>query len=246
VERKIGVNVISLLPWSIRNLNSSLGLAATVGFSGVQLLPLENMSRTNLDQIPRHFVISYEGAWNSGTFSGVAKRLLGISGEEDPTLKDWLIFGKKPLAKARLELIKTKFPDALPVIHSAGRGILEMHPELRLRDIDYIKNDVSVVWDTEHVVRVGRHGEKPLTTDWRRFLGILDHKNIKLIHYKPDLPGLLPTSETGEMLLRLAELTTCPVVLEARPPNSHFTDREIFGKIDWLQGHFGFLESIFS
>jgi hypothetical protein len=241
--QRLGVSVISLLPWSIRSFHFAIGLAASVGFSGIQLLPIRGLNERNLFELCENFVISVEGAWNSGNLLGAAKRLLGISGEEDPTLKDVLIFGETMAVKSRMEIIKKRFQSAIFINHGAGIGPVEMNPELGVPDRAYAKNEVDVVWDNEHITRKGRHGEPPVTTDWRKFLQTLDPTRIKMIHYKPSYPT---PEEAKEMLIKLSQITSCPVVLEARPPNSHFVTRSIRSKVIWLKRHYDFMESILS
>jgi hypothetical protein len=241
MRRKIGVSVISLLPWSIISLPLAVGIAGSAGFSGIQLLPLRGMNGKNIWEISDNFVISIENAWNSGTLSGTLKRLFRLSGEKNPTLKDWLFFGETPDVKRRMGIIKDRFPDALYVVHSAGRGIVEIHPELRLRDIDYARIGIDVVLDTEHWIRGGRHGEPPVTTDWRRFLQILNPNQIKLIHFKPGYPS---AQEARAILLELAKITNCPVILEARPPLVHLVKWNISEKMVWLMEHYNFMNKI--
>lgn len=116
------------------------------------------------------------------------------------------------------------FPDAIFSAHDWHyQEPIEMHPEAGLSIKEYAERSYGLVWDTVHVLRMGRHGEAPVTDDWRRLFEQVGG-NIRLIHFKD---GADP-----EMLRTLAEATDCPIILETRPPIKVMMSRSDL--IGWL------------
>ena len=89
-------------------------------------------------------------------------------------------------------------------------GAMEMHPEREMTAGNYALYPHGLVWDTEHVIRPGRHGEPPITDNWENLLEEVKY-NIRLIHVKNSAPP--------EMLKALAENTSSsiPVIFEDMP-----------------------------
>lgn len=212
----MGISVICAIPWSLgeHGLGRSLDLANEAGFDGLQILPMRGWSGLTfleLLTIPKRRVLSFESAWNCGTFFEAIMRHLHIAGESNPLLHDWLLFGRCEEIIDRNDLIYNLFKKtALRVVHNPmDFGMLEMHPELQVRINFYADHPVGLVWDTEHVLRPGRHGEPPVTKNWPELLEKIKH-NIGLIHVK--------NNADPKMLKALAYETDCPVIFEGRPP----------------------------
>ena len=213
MNRRIGVSVVCMLPWSLgRNgLARAAIMARLAGFQGLQILPMRGWDELTFTEASPNQIISFELAWNCGSLWKAVLRHLHLAGEESPLLHDWLLFGKCDDTERRAEMIfhhfqKTSMFITHDVIHV---GVMEMHPELDLEVGVYADYPHGLVWDTEHVIRSGRHGQPPITDDWEKLLDEVGH-NIRLIHVKDPI--------NPKMLKALAEKTTCPVIFEARPP----------------------------
>ncbi len=224
MTRIIGVSVVSLLPWSLgkKGLARSIRIAHEAGYAGVQALPFKSWDPSSFDSIDRDAVISYEGPWNTGFFSGALRRLFGRAGEEEPTLLDWLLFGSGE--KQILGRLVDCFPAALYVVHHKGEDPLEINPEAGLTVADYLSYEPGLVWDTEHVRRPRRDGQGgPVAENWYELWRELDPAQIKLIHFnargralKEFLAG--EVNDLAIMLHNVAQTTTCPIVVEIPPP----------------------------
>jgi len=217
MSRKIGVSIVCMVPWSLwqNGLGRAIIMAHDAGFDGLQILPMRGWNQLTFPEIPKEKIISCENAWNYGSFWGAVLRRFHIAGEDKPLFKDWALFGDEKSSQYVYDLICRKFPNSLMVSHDLyyrAFGPLELNPEMEI-SVPYERLDCSFVWDTEHVVRSGRHGERPVTDNWERLLDKIGH-NIKLIHVK--------SSADPKMLKALAKETDCPVIFEDRPP---------FGKI---------------
>ncbi|MFA6048061.1 MAG: hypothetical protein WCV59_05465 [Parcubacteria group bacterium] len=213
MNRKIGVSVVCMLPWSLgRNgLARATIMAHNAGFSGLQILPLRGWDPLTFTEASPDQIISFELAWNCGSLCKAILRHLHLAGEENPLFHDWLLFGKCAATERRAEMMfryfqRTSMFITHDVIHV---GVMEMHPELDLETGVYANYPHGLVWDTKHVIRSGRHGQPPVTEDWVRLLDEVGH-NIRLIHVKYPV--------NPKMLKALAEKTNCPVIFEARPP----------------------------
>jgi len=217
MNRKIGVSVISMFPWSLgkNGLARSVMMAHEAGFQGLQILPMRGWDHFTFSGVLGEQIISFELAWNCGSFWKAILRHLHLAGEENPLLHDWFLFGKCDATERRAEMMfryfqRTSMFITHDVIHV---GVMEMHPERDLEICDYASYPHGLVWDTEHVIRSGRHGQPPITDDWERLLDEVGH-NIRLIHVKAPM--------NPKMLKALAEKTTAdvPVIFESLPFDS--------------------------
>jgi len=222
-----------MLPWCLGRygLNRSATLAYDAGFQGLQILPMRGWDHLTFSGISSEKIISFELAWNCGplgsaiirsshAFSlkvlryfklGALTEALPSPNENRPLITDWFLFGNCDATERRAELMfhhfqKTSMFITHDVIHA---GVVEMHPELDLEVGIYANYPYGLVWDTEHVIRSGRHGQPPVTDDWEKLLDEVGH-NIRLIHVKDPV--------NPKMLEALAKKTTCPVIFETRPP----------------------------
>jgi len=173
MNRKIGVSVVCMLPWSLgRNgLARSVMMAYEACFSGLQILPMRGWDHLTFSGILSEQIISFELAWNCGSFWKAILRHLHLAGEENPLLHDWLLFGKCNAIEHRTELIFHHFQKtSMFITHDVTHvGVIEMHPELEFDIGIYANYPHGLVWDTEHVIRSGRHGNCLLLTTGRGY-----------------------------------------------------------------------------
>jgi hypothetical protein len=246
MSRKIGINVVSMVPFSLGRggLARALGIASEAGFDGLQLLPLRFWNAFTFFDILKEKIISFELAWNCGSIWGAILRHSHLTGEENPTLKDWILFGKCETVEDCAELIFRNFQKtSMFVTHdTVHAGVIEMHPELEMMADDYADYHHGLVWDTEHVLRFGHHGEPPVTLDWIDFLEEVKG-NIHLIHAKPFSMFHRKEHEYEAMLTMLGEKTKCPVIFEGKPPFSTMLSRRKM--ISWLKEQRTFLSYFF-
>lgn len=239
MSRKIGVSVISLLPWSLgkNGLFNAWKLARIAGFDGLQLLPMRGWDKVTPKTIPPNFVISFEDAWNCGKLLPSIGRELHLLGENHPRFHDVVLFGACTEVKERFNALFTHLGGtAMLVTHNSRQaGVLEMNPE------DNHTRHGGVCWDTKHVVRSGTNGESPITRDWRTLLEIVRH-NVRLIHVNDSAPI------DPKMLVALAEATDCPVIYEAKPPLKHILHSPFGARkrmLKWLEERRMYLEEFF-
>lgn len=228
MARKIGLNVVMTFPWCLGfgGLHRAIKLSRLAGYDGLQILPLRGWSAGDFEGVDPERIIAMEDAWNHGPFLSALARQAGLIGEPAPLFHDWLLFGPSGKTIAdRLALMRSIFPDAIfPAHKPSGTDPIEMHPEAGLSIKEYAERPYGLVWDTAHVLRMGRHDEAPVTNDWRKLFAQVSG-NIRLIHVKD---GADP-----EMLKALAEVTDCPVILETRPPIKVIINQ--LSLIDWLE-----------
>lgn len=260
MERKIGVSVASLLPWSLGKdgIYKSIEIAVEKsGFNGLQILP---MRRWQAEETLGDWVISFEDAWNSGSFFGAIEREIyqfvtrkKCAMEEKPRFYDWFLFGNREEACDIAYHFRQEFWRAIYISNEwpsysakADYNAIELCPEMfpmRKQNIfDQICAISNIAFDTEHVTRKGRHGEPPIAEcwKWRDLIELIEPERIKLIHVKPHFPA---GSELPQMLATLAKKTKdtmCPVILEAKP-----IFRSKKKTIDWLKEHLDFLRMHF-
>lgn len=234
--RRIGVNVVTLLPFSLGKfgLGRASLLAYEAGFDGLQIMPLRDWGHITFSGISAKRIISFELAWNCGSLFGAVLRHLHLAGENKPRLRDWLLFEKCDIASYRTDLIFQHYrKTSLFVSHDVAHvGVMEMNPENKLAPAIYANYARGICWDTEHIIRPGRHGEPPVTDNWRNLLDKVG-RNIRLIHVK--------SSADPEMLRALAKAAPgCPVILED-PPIIRFRGKTL----EWLKGRREFLGKYF-
>lgn len=231
--RKYGVNVVSLLPWSLgsRGPERSIEIAIKAGFDGIQALPMHGWNYENIVGWSKD-VISYEDAWAYGTFWQALLRQLGFLDFPAPLFQD-LIFGKRemPEISSAIKCFHDGYDvrgNNLALEVKASRGVLADY-------VSYCKNGGHVVWDTKHIRGYRDIGfeENPVNressiVDWRELLYSSSIGAIKLIHVNPikDLhetemllairPSYCPLTN---MLMGLSVVcdNDVPVILEVRP-----------------------------
>ena len=101
MRRKYGISTISLVPWSFghKGFEKSLDIAEELGLDGIQALPMRgwtlepSLYARYLDDPWDKLIISFEGAWNSGTVIQALKRRFGFGKEGYPTFLDLYLFG---------------------------------------------------------------------------------------------------------------------------------------------------------
>lgn len=226
--RVCAVSVVTLVPWSLGPLGQRMS-AWIANLAGVklQVLPLRGWNPPFY--LPQGMVVSLEEAWNGGSLAGVVRRqVLKVSGEEDPLLVDWLLYGAKKSSAARYNALTQAYSQALEIIHASGNLPLEVNPECRMSWIDLCTYQPGLVIDTLHLGEVGRHQEPPVCRGEREveaFLDCLDPSRILAIHVNargPELKALLSGQNcwTAMVLRYLGEKTRdskCPVVMEFSP-----------------------------
>lgn len=233
-ERLFGVNVASLLPYSLGKygFKRSIKIAVDSGFDGLHILPLRGWNNIPKRGIPQKYIISFQEAWNGGSFISAIRREFKqrttgkYLDEQNPLLIDWLLFGSWRNSYAKMELFFERFPWAFysyyrdPIVRRGLKELIELCPELGwngVRRLQRLHEPTGFVWDVEHITRKGRQGEPPLTKDWRSLLDKLKPEEIKLIHVTTNLHEI---AELPEMLRALAEKTSetmCPIILEDKP-----------------------------
>lgn len=261
MKRQIGISVASLLPWSLGKdgFRRSIDLIAKADFDGLQILPFrgwifcddedEYGKKTNLDAsgvsgLNSDLVISFEDAWNSGSFFGALQReavqliTRKCIREHKPRLWDWFLFGSREQSEKAVQGFIKYFPQAIYVSNGWPKYIkreygTELCPEMIPKSDKSTRDEIfdrisrilnSIVWDTKHILRGRRHGEPPiaLTTNsshdnWRELLEKIHVEQIKLIHVKPKFPSELELHKMLNSLAKKTQGTLCPVILEDKP-----------------------------
>lgn len=174
-KRQLGVSVITLIPWSYGpgGFGRALRLAKRAGFDGLQVLPLRGWGLLGYPKYWDNGVISWEDAWNTGSFWEVPLRHLGRR-PDGPLFLDWVLFPNK----------KAPVLGATYVAHYLDSfGVVEVHPELSLDPEWYAQqafNGFRFCIDTHHLTRPHRViGDK---LDWENILLALPTKSVELIH----------------------------------------------------------------
>lgn len=194
--RKYGVSAISLLPLSFLGMGITIFIAKILGFDGIQAGPLRGW-RVNSKYDSS--VISYEDAWNYGTFWEALKNIF----KEDynkPTILDLVIFRSK------------KYPgaiNALNCIHTVPKilgpnEVVEIQPELSLDRnfyLELIGKYVFLCFDTCHAQRPHRVSGKRMLP-WMERDSRVFAPYIQLIHVHPTLKELIPFLRDSESELR--------------------------------------------
>jgi hypothetical protein len=218
-RRRFYVNAASLIPWSLGSggPKRAVELAAKAGFDGLQLLPLRGWTLDTIGTIPEGVIVAYEDAWNQGTLAGAVSRQLGMVGDEQPLLLDWMLFGSKPLDVTHFGQL---FHKALKIVHNTWDfGSYEINPEG-----GFPRPGKPVVWDTLHIRRPRRDGALSTLSHWRTLLAQLEAR-INLIHVHPTIGAETESlragceSELNTMIRVLGKHTpkAVPIVLEVAP-----------------------------
>jgi len=179
-------------------------------------------------------VIAYEKAWNKGTFCQGLARFFGFKDKPNPTLIDWVLFGKNP--DRSLEFIKLKFSESYEVVHTPdGKNALELNPEGGFDQ--FVSYEPGVVIDTHHFRRGGRHGEDGFYLPrFGKYINLLKG-NIRQVHIHPfrdEVKRLLRGESPGQLSDMLRELNAvapedCDLVLEIEPMLS--TQNDLINKL---------------
>jgi hypothetical protein len=225
--RTFALSVISLYPWCTgrHGIWRSTQMARSAGFNGyLQVLPMRSWdyddvrSRTWLE----NYAISYEDAFAYGPLWRATLRQLGLLHEPNPTILDWLLFGRKDMPVNR--------GSAMQVIHHEPSEIrpgvvVEINPELWTESISYLNfcaKGGRLCWDTWHVRRPNRKDGSTIKS-WLSLLDALPSEAVKLIHVHPvraEIGSYLrgETSELVNMLRMLnSKFTRAPAVIEVLP-----------------------------
>lgn len=259
---RIGINIVSLLPWSLgRNgLMRSWKIASELGYDGLQVLPLKGWK--GFHRAPWDNIISFEEAWNNGSFIDALRRTFtDPENEKLPTLLDWLLFGKKEESEEVFSAFRNVLSAAMHIVHILDSHYpypLEINPELgwdagnavRVLDLDAM----PLVLDTLHLRRLGRHGEPPLfstVSNCLYFISELDKEKVAFVHFHPkddnELKGFLRGEPTNSLRLILIGIysrgVNCPIIVEIPPLKRFlFKDFKVLGSI--LQEIKGLLQTL--
>ncbi|KKS44182.1 MAG: hypothetical protein UV08_C0025G0008 [Parcubacteria group bacterium GW2011_GWA2_42_18] len=229
MRRKYGISTISLVPWSFghKGFEKSLDIAEELGLDGIQALPMRgwtlepSLYARYLDDPWDKLIISFEGAWNSGTVIQALKRRFGFGKEGYPTFLDLYLFGFGRRPEQVLKTMDKVFGWEKYISHkfsnSGYRYLLEINSD-NVQIQNYIDYKHGLVWDTYHVREQGM-------PDWRQLLSSLPAESIKLIHFHPkdkkELAEFIAgkENELTEMLGALVDkaLKDCPIIIETRP-----------------------------
>jgi len=240
--RVYGINVVTLFPWSLGpgGFQRSVALATAAGFNGLQVLPLRGWG--SLDALDASKVISFEDAWNGGSFSRALFRSLRLlSDVAAPSLLDWILFG--PRASKTFQLVRSRLDQAFYVAHDFGSNtILEINPEAGISTMAYKEYPHGLCWDTLHVRRPCR-GSSEEIRNWKTLLKAVVPQ-IKLIHVHPvrgEVAALLSGDTSFELVYMLELLgdvlaKDVPVILEVNPffLNFHVTKSGAVGNLSAL------------
>lgn len=226
--RKYGISTVSLVPFSLgkKGFEKSLDIVEKLGLNGIQALPMrgwpvdKNYYASNLQEPWDKMILSFEGAWNSGTIRERFSRTASEMKKGYPTFMDWYLFGFNP--KSVLEAVRQVFGWQKFIDHKFGDYWckVEIYPEASTQIQNYLNypSGVGLVWDTRHVRDKGM-------PDWRKLLSELPSESIKMIHFQPKDEIELTKFMNGEknelsiMLKALADkvFKDCPVILEIKP-----------------------------
>ena len=209
MARKFGVSVISILPYSLgpNGLGRSIEIAKCAGLDGVQALPLYGW---NPKLFPEKGVISIEQAWDLG------------SNYYPNIIRNYLLFDREYRSFYLYNKLYAKYPYAIRAMPGVYTDPVEIHPELKFSEDEYLKSGFPIVFDTLHTRRIGINGEPPVTSDPVRFISQIG-KRIHLIHLRLDdeeeeqLSKQDELSEIVKIVRALNNFTKCNVILELVP-----------------------------
>ena len=209
MTRKFGVSVISILPYSLgpNGLGRSIEIAKGIGLDGVQALPLYGWDPK---LFPKKGVLSIEQAWN-------------LDDNYYPNIiRNYLLFDREYRSFYLYNKLYVKYPYATRAMPGVYTDPVEIHPELKFSEEEYLKAEYPIVFDTLHTRRNGINGEPPITTDLIRFISQIG-KRIHLIHLRLDdeeevqLSKQDEHSEIVKIVRTLNKFTKCNVIFELIP-----------------------------
>lgn len=221
----IGISWASFFPWTMLGTRFAGLMVEKAGYSGVQVLPMRRIS----SDFEQSAVISREDEWNAGSFWGAVQRHLGWAGGEKPLIHDWLMFGSYRAVQVKMEMLSTRYPRAIYVVHRRDeKNPVETSPEALMKQKDYMQYGPKVVVvDCAHIRRVGKNGETAIAGgDWLEFVSRLTRAGqVRLVHFHPIgeestqvFAGNMP-QHLGQFLSIVSEALV-PVIVEIRPPIS--------------------------
>jgi len=209
MTRKLGVSVISLLPYSLGpdGLGRSVELAKKAGLSGVKALPLHGWDPK---KFPLKGVMSIQEAWRSST------------NHYSANVKNYLLFDREHRSFYIYNKLLVKYPYALRSMRGVYVDAVEIRPELNITEDEYLKAEYPVVLDTQHIRRMGDSGQTQITKDPEGFITDLG-KRIQLIQLQlseEEEDDLFHHNEKSDIvkIVRTLNLNTkCNVILETIP-----------------------------
>lgn len=209
--RKIGINVISMLPWvwGKRGLKTAVNISRDLGYSGLQVIPLRGWDTQK--EYSNH-VISVEDPWNTGSFIEGFLRALKVLDHPHNTLLDWVLFGRNPKYLYYPTALKvTRYPN-LP-------GVFEFNKSTYKGIEAHVSRGGTICWDTFHAGNI---------SDWEE-LYVKYSSHISLVHIhlaKKDIPEFLGGIylDVAKMIVRLNTLPKdIPFIVEIAPPDPRET-----------------------
>ncbi len=217
MNRLYGINVVNLLPWSYGpgGMKRAIKLAGKAGFDGIQFLPLRGWKTTKLESYESK-VISYQDAWNFGTFWETAARQL-FGRKQGPLFSNWVLF----VNRASPVFTNAVFNAVKTTGYISVKFALEIHPGLSTDIETYVilcEKGYHVCWDTWHARRPGFDPDDRIE-DWEKLLDQLPNGAIRLIHvhlFPWELTRFLQGSGTTvNMLKRLKQKAPlAPAIIE--------------------------------